>query len=430
MSEKAILISEYNNLSDAQKKFYFSKDEEVESRFFYKPRKISWYTSIQLPLLMQKEGNYYVYTADNNFHLLKSTCLIWKTPLISVKEEYRSKVQICWVKNLGISMIKEAGLYIGDKKIQNLDSFCYCIHHKYLMKDIEKRVILSKMIGNIKKLTQWSTSLEQRVILLNQPWFYSKSEVSAFPLLLFDKKRLRHKYLFRDRVHDLLRMRTLVSEQPITWKELPEINLSYLDVEQDIISPPEMLGNYAMLSEEEYEYRKTEKMSYYINDFIKLTEETPKKSNEFISLDISISEPTQCLFFVSENLSHKKSYTEFHDRETFKSPFSTVKLIYGTEEKITEKDVKTLDYLESFYNFNQLSETIYRGLHAISFCNDIYSIDADTSICFKNLSAKIILRLRDNIQDIFRIRFYFYILKRLDIERDEIPQNRNSALGK
>jgi hypothetical protein len=426
MSEKNILTSEYENLSDVQKRFYFSKEEEIESRFFYKTRKISWYTNIQLPLLMQKEGNYYVYIADNNFHLLKTTSLVWRIPAVSVKEEYRSKVQICWVKNLGISMIREAGLYIGDKKIQNLDSFCYCIHHKYLMKDVEKRILLSKMMGNVKKLTQWNTSIEQRYIILNQPWFYSKSEVSAFPLLLLDKKRIKHKYLFRDRIQDLLRMRVLTSEQPATWKELTDVNLSYLDIEQDIISPPEMLGNYALLSEEEYEFRKTEKMSYYINDFIKLTEETPKKSNEFVSLDINISEPTQCIFFVSENLSFKKGYTEFHDRETSKSPFSTVKLMYGTEEKIPEKEVKVLDYLESFYNFSLLSETIYKGLHVISFCNDIYSIDADTSICFKNLSAKIILKLRDNIQDIFRVRFYFYILKRLDIEREE--QNRKDSV--
>lgn len=439
MSERNILLLEYLNLSDIQKKFYFpsvsddgeNTEEEIESRFFYKPKKISWSSSIQLPLLLQKEGHNYVYIADENFHMLNWTCLIWKIPRISVKEEYKDKIQICWVKNLAISIVKEASLYVGDKKIQNIDTFFYCIYHKFLMKEPEKKLLLSKLIGNRRSLTQWSTNLESNTIILHQPWYYSRSEVNSFPLFLFEKKKLKHKYLFRDRIQDLLRMRVLLSnqnDQPI-WKELQDVNLSYLEIEQDLLLPPEMIGNYIYLSQDEYDYRKDSKLNYYINDIIKVTEETPKKASDIVSLDININEPCQGIFFVSENLSSKKLYTEFTSKESNKTPFSMIKLVYGTGERIIEKDIKTLNYMESFYHFNTLSETIYKGLHGILFCYDTSSPDPDTSIVFKNLSAKVILRLKDNIQDIFKIRFYFYILRKLEMEKEEIRYSDSSFIN-
>lgn len=440
---KNILLLEYLNLSETQKKFYFpspsdrdirdlkdlkenslkelsakdTQEEDIESRFFYSPKKISWSSNIQLPFVMQREGFNYVYMADNNFHLLLWTCLIWKLPKVSIRDEYKGRVQISWIKNLGISIIKEAGLYFGDKKLQYMDMYWYCIYHKFLLRDPEKKRIFSKMIGNRKSLIEWSDTLEQNTIIVPQPWYYSQNEVHAFPLFLCKNKFLKHKYNFRDRIQELLRMRVLQSNQE--WKELSEINLSYLEFEQDILSPPEMIGKYIQLSEEEYEYRKDTRIVYYLNDIVKLTEETPKRGSEFISLDVNIPDPCQAIFFIGENLNNTKirKYTEFNTSSN-ESPFSTFKMIYGTTEKILERDLKTIEYLESFYHFTVVSKNLYKGCHGIILCYDIFSPDPDTSIVFKNLSAKILIRLKDNVEELYKIRFYFYILKRIDIEKD------------
>jgi hypothetical protein len=473
MSElKNTLLLEYLNLSDVQRFFYFNTkpdadEEEIESRFFYNPKKISWSTNIQLSLLSQREGFNYVYIPDNNFHLLAWTCLVWKLPRISVKKEYRNKIEICWVDNLAICLIKEAQLYFGNKKIQGFDSFCLCILHKFLMKDKQKRKTFSKIIGNRKNLTNWTNTLESNIIILPQPWYYSKDEVHAFPLFLCKTKLLKHKYIFRDKIQELLRMRILINENQ--WKELQDINISYLDLEQDTLSPPDMIGKYINLSEEEYEYRKETSVSYFFNDFVKFVEESPKKASEFVSLDINIIEPCQCIFFLAENLNNNRlrRYTEFHsvkkniddtvrDKESVndvkidirpdvkdnqkeqtetnmkdniengrlmkktkkQSPFSTVKLVYGTSEKITEREIKFLDFIESFYHF-PVERKLYKGCHGINLFYDLFSPDADSSIVFKNLSAKLLLRMKDDIEGLFKVRFYLYVVKKLEIQKDD-----------
>jgi hypothetical protein len=437
---KNILLLEYLNLSDTQRNFYFNSkpdlEEEIESRFFYNPKKISWSTNIQLPLLLQREGFNYVYTPDNNFHLLAWTYLVWRLPKISVKPEFNKRVEICWVDNLAISIVKEAQLYFGNKKIQTFDSFCSCIFHKFIMKDKQKRKLFSKMIGNRKNLTRWTTVLESNIIVFPQPWYYSKDEVHAFPLFLCKTKSLKHKYNFRDKICELIRMRIFTNENQ--WKELQDVNVTFLEMEQDILPPPDMVGKYINLSEEEYEYRKENKVVYFLNDFIKFIEETPKRASDFVSFDINIPEPCQCLFFMAENLNNNKlkKYTEFHatkveknseeananaiqKHEKKQSPFSTIKLVYGTSEKITEKEIKLLNFIESFYHFPSLTEKLYKGCHGINLCYDLYSPDADTSVVFKNLSTKLLLRMKDDIDGLYRVRIYLYVVKKLEIQKDD-----------
>lgn len=419
---KNTLLLEYLNLSDVQRSFYFNSrpdlEEEVESRFFYSPKKVSWSTSIQLPLLLQREGFDYVYVPDNNFHLLAWTCLIWKLPKISVKAEHSNKVEIRWVENLAISIVKEAHLYFGNKRIQSFDHFCSCIFHKFLMRDSQKGKF-SEMIGNRGNLTNWSNTLESDIIIFPQFWYYSKDEVHAFPLFLCKTKSLKHKYIFRNKIHELLRMRILTAENQ--WKELQDVNISYLEVEQDMLPPPEMLGKYINLSEEEYEFRKESKVEYFLNDFVKFTEENPKRASDFVSFDINIPEPCQCIFFMAENVNNAKlrKYTEFHGQsENNKTPFSIVKLMYGTSEKIAEREIEVLDFIESFYHFPSCKE-MYKGCHGISLCYDLYSPDADTSIVFRNLSAKLLFRLKENIEGLYKVRLYLYIIKKLEIQKDD-----------
>jgi len=415
MDAKNVLMMELMNLSPLQREIHFpSKEkpnEEIESRFFYHPRKISLTNNIESFLTMTREGPFWVYIADQNFHLLTWTALLWKLPEIRVKETYKDTVKISWPKNLGYHLIKEAGLYFGDIRIQYMDNVWLNIYLNLLDKRPNKREFLMKMIGNRRELNEWSDHLQESTLIVPQPWYYTESEVYAVPLFYCQQKQVKHKYVFRNKLNEILRMKVKKDNE---WKKIDPL-LSYLEITEDVISLPEMIGRYIHLTQEELEWRNRDNLTYYVRDVIRWVDEVPKSFSDSIVVDIQVSEPCQAIFFVAENIEKVKnrSFDRF-TTSTGRNPFSHVKLIYGIHEKITERDIDIFDSLEPYYHFPCVP--LKRGYNGMSFCYDLNAVDPDVGINFKGLSAKLILRMREeNHRETFRVKVYFLVIKRIQI---------------
>ncbi|MEM5804121.1 MAG: hypothetical protein QW350_05305 [Candidatus Aenigmatarchaeota archaeon] len=410
---------ELANISSLQRSIHFpskeNPDEEIESRFFYHPRKISWTSNIELSLTMVREGSSYVYVADPNIHLLINSVLIWKIPTIKVKEEFKETVQIAWPENLGFVLIKEAGLFFGDIRVQTLDTTWLCIYYQLLDRRHSKRSFLYHMIGNRKELTEWSTSLVGTTVIVPQPWYYTESEVFAVPLFYCQQKQLKHKYFFRNKISEIIRMRVKKDE---TWKELSEPIMNYIEYNEDILAPPEMIGKYVQLTQQEFDFRNKDHLVFYIRDIVRWNDEVPKTFSDSVSVDIQTLQPCQSIFFVAENVESFKNrnFTKFCTSDG-KNPFSSAKLIYGTNEKIPEREIDFFSYIEPYFYFPCVPDN--PGFNAISFCYDLTSVDPDVGITFKSLSAKLVLRLCESekgIRELFKVKVYFLVMKKIEIE--------------
>lgn len=422
MDVKNLLSAEILKLTSLQREIYFPSNEreEIESRFFYHPRKVSWTSNIQLPMTLVREGAFCVYTADPAFHLLIQSVMIWKVPSVRVKKEYENSVQIAWAEDLGFALVREAAMYIGDTKVQSADAEWMCVYYQTLDRRAQKHEALEHMIGNRAELQTWTSELREATLIVPQPWYYNESEVFAVPLFFCAEQRVRHKYMFRARWSEVLRMRRRAEAGGAgdsgEWRELSEPALNCLEYSEDVLSPPDLIARYVQLTPEELEYRRRERFYFYIRDVVRWSDDVPKTYGDSVSVEIHTEQPCQAVFFVAQNVEWQKRrcpmrFTTLDGA----NPFQSAKLVYGVSEKVPERSIEYFDTLEPYFCFPKFPRKCCNGM---CFCYDLTSVDPDVGIVFKNHSAKLILRLREreSRSELFRIKVYFLVLKRLVLE--------------
>ena len=182
-------LAQKSSMSDVQKDLYECEDEsEVGFPFANDQRKSMSYFPESTMISGVAEGNKFKFNMDlhGKHHLLIASSLNFKTPAVSVKENFRGDYRIRWGADMGFNIVESASLQIDGDDFQTLtasamkhaEQFCFLG-----TSDSEsKRRIMSQSNGNDPSLVTWSSSLPEFDIISEQPWFYSRGTIIAMPL--------------------------------------------------------------------------------------------------------------------------------------------------------------------------------------------------------------------------------------------------------
>ena len=196
--------------------------ENIIHNFDKKPGSIS---------TMHKSGYYDVILTENpNVDLLKSVCFIFKLPNIYSDNKFKFK----WVENIGSLIIKNASILIDDNKIDSITGEWLIVWNELSMPVKDG---YNKMTGNIPELTNPrkietiyrirnnilseydypvsdksdinNPSIKERYISVPLPFWFSKNQNLALPILKFSTK---HKVILRFEFEDIEKLYTIYSD--------------------------------------------------------------------------------------------------------------------------------------------------------------------------------------------------------------------------
>lgn len=394
---------EMYSLSEYQKSLYHdidNKNNEVTNTPFYAQYQRSFF-NVQTRVKMSSvdEGSSVVYTLPHEHHYLMYTYMVTKFPSIRVKPEYQKRVQICWPHNLGTSHVLSASFRHDTLDIQSFDNLWYDINSQYLIKPTI-RDLYDIGMGNIKAIEGWSSHLPAYPCVVPQPFYYSKLLNLAFPVGLCDpKSKITHRFNFRLKIGDLLRMRCR-KDETLPWTEVDKVNFEYLEGASDksVLSTPELWARCASVTKEELSWnRSREVIMHYIENVVSVNSPNPAKTGATIDLPIVSTNACQAFFWVAENVSASKlhnysNYTTNHSNAYHGyDPIESWSLKYGTQSRI--------DSLESYHNsiiepmFHARSTPNISGYHMACMGSNLNGLEIDSTLALGKLNAVISVKI-------------------------------------
>ena len=199
---------------------------------------------------------------------------------------------------------------------------------------------------------------------------------------------------------------------------------------EDTLPIPELWGRYALITDDEREWRKTQKNKVYIEDVVVHSSDDPTRYGSTVPIGLQTEMPTKAIFWVAENLEASKynNYSNFTtnsaDLYSGWNPIMSTKLTYGSTPRI-ELDYDSFDRIEPWYHFP--SAPYQPGYNAYSISYDSSSINADIGIVFKDLGAKLVPKLGNTDPFLKKLPYKTTYTQNTDIpSTDFIPEELES----
>ncbi len=389
---------ELNSLTDFQKEIHVtsSATEDIMSNFYKPFIKSTWNSNISMKLKCSNDGHETVYTANNSFHFLIYTYMRFQLPKITVNEKYKDTVRVAWCHNVGTNIINQTSFKEDDEVFHTWDNTWADIYFQFYQKIGEgKRDNHNIGIGNIECLENWSTSLPEYYINVQQPWFYSEHVQHAFPLFYKGSQtRAEHRYVFRNKISELLRVQILENGE---WKDTIKKIHKYISVRGDIttINTPELWGRYSFNTETEIKWLKScsKDRTYYTKDIEICDIPNTNRYKTISEVNLQCNNPCLAMFWVAQNnealsLNNYSNYTtDSKNLYNGWDPIKTTTLKYGTTYRLDNMASDHFNIAESRNHFS--SSPNERGYHAYSFANDSTAYDGDTGVVFSGINAKL-----------------------------------------
>lgn len=286
--------------------------------WFYKKKKFVWHYSKKIEhTTAQCINNECKFTLSQNRDFIKNCVLMFTTPKITVKEDFKNIIRIKFTKNYGSNLIKNAEFLTGENVLSSWDNYWFDAYVQWFTSK-EKFDITKKKLGNIPNLTEWCDELCPVKLFVHHPWFFSLVDHAAFPLC-FTKELFYMKYKFRTATE------LLIAEQFVDndWiKVLPETILDKIIVENsDQVS---MCIEYFDLFPKQKEWMKCKEIFSCDIYKIKTIEKKIQKSDTEVTVPLDISENTLAMFIMITNneKEHFNYRSEYLKREGNINAFS------------------------------------------------------------------------------------------------------------
>jgi hypothetical protein len=418
---------ELASITEFQKKLHYadSDKDKLYSKFHKEILKVTWYCSSLQQLKITDEGEDVLYKLNPSFHLLCYSYLKFTLPPIKVKSEYRDKFRIAWCHNVGTNIIKFASFKEDDLDYQSFDNIWLDDYFQYyLPQGAGKRRNHKIGIGSVPILEEWTYQLPVYNINVDQPWSYGEDTANAFPILFnHSQMRAEHKYSFRRKITDLLRMQKF---DPITnnWISVhPGSYMKYLSLGRIVsIAKPILWGRYAYINEIELNTYKCGKgkTEFYVKDIIISDSENPNKFNTSATVALESKYPCLAMFWKAENIdaSEVNNYSNYtsntDDINEGWDPISKNTLKYGETCKFKDMDSDHFNISESRKHFP--SSPNEAGYHGYSFAWHSNNYIGEVGVTLKGLNTKLICKISDN--DIYRMPYKPDMNVNQDIENE------------
>ena len=252
---------DFENLTEFQKELHTFEDGEQVGSDFYQPyikTTYSYYIPIQMKgaLGMEKGKTTVTFTCkeSSSMDYLMYTTRIHRLPRIEVLDEYKDTIQICWCHNMGNNVAPLAIFEADDKKIFSIDKGWADDHSQFFAANKANfREMQNRGLGNVDELEEWTNCLEEYVLSINDPWYYSEASALAYPLYYNRGATINHNFVLEDRVDNLLRVRIREPETK-QWVYTSGYNpacMKGLDPNNPVLQPPELWGIYARIRKED-----------------------------------------------------------------------------------------------------------------------------------------------------------------------------------
>lgn len=395
---------ELASLTDFQREIHVTTNlsEDIISNFYRAFLKSTWYSSLPMKLKCTTDGEEVVYSVNNSFHFLMYSYMRFMLPPVRVKSEYKGRVRMAWCHNVGTNPVEQAIFKEDDDTYQTWDNIWADIYFQFYQDGgAGKRENHNIGVGNVKCLEDWTEFLPPYPINVDQPWFYSMDHALAFPIFYKNSQtRAEHRYTFRRKIVDLLRVQILSRERK--WKDTTKKVHQYLDISSSAtLRIPELWGRYAYITEPEIKWYKCKQARvFYTRDVEVCDTQNPNKYKSTAEISMHCTNPCLSFFWVSENrdataIHNYSNYTtNVNDLYAGWDPIKSTTLKYGTTVRLDNMPSDHFSIAEPRKHFP--SAPSERGYHAYSYAWDSTSFHGDIGIALANMNARLYCRIANN----------------------------------
>ncbi|MFK5970417.1 MAG: hypothetical protein QM487_09895 [Candidatus Marithrix sp.] len=356
-------------------------------------KKCTWTSTMPVKMNSSMDGDEVVYSVYNTFHFLNDSYMKFTSPSIKIRPDFKGKVQICWCRNMGNNIVESAVFKENNELFNSWDHTWADMYTQWFCQSGSgKRDRYNIGIGNIPELINWTESLPTHNFDVPQPWFYSfypGLKSSGFPILYKGSQtKAEHRYLFRRKITDLLRVRVLQPDN--TWKELPKhLYHKYVNIKStDTIKMPELWGDFSYVTDNELkQFKCKSEYNYYYRDIIECDSLNPTSEGSVADVPLHSKNPCLAFFWVAENQNatqvnnHSNYTTDNHNIREGSDSINKVTLKYGEIKKFDNMDVDHFS-INQVKNFPSAPE--HSGYCAFSFSDNPASPDADVAMTFES----------------------------------------------
>lgn len=376
----------------------------IASRFNRPFMKSTWFASVLEKINVTSLTNDEVtYRVNPVYDFLLYSYMRFEFPRVESTSE---KYQICWSNEPTTSMIVKASLRQDNLIIQEIDEYTINIFNQFFqLEGAGKREMVRKQAGDTEEVTGWTRVLETHKFNVEHPWYYVQDHALAYPLLYNDKEaRTEHRYNFRRKLSELLRVRELQSDGK--WRVV-RLEQKHITVPLDTLIPiPELWGKYSIITDMEANELKSDcrqdYRNFWVKDFLQCDQNDTVSFGKIVKSEIQCELPCLALFWSAENrnskfLNNHSNYTEDSENPTTGfDPVIKCKLKYGNVDRIVDSDID--HFTISQVRHHTASAPYKNGYHIYPFSWYPFSNQADIAIIF-NSELKVSLECLINERD-------------------------------
>lgn len=376
----------------------------VDSIFYNDLSHISWYSlnNIRLKGISSvgedSSKSIMIYKIESSFHYLLYTYLDGVLPAMAVKPEYADRYRIKVCRNVPSRIVDNAVCKIDNSFIiQEISSQWLNINPEFFGKIGHKRSI-DRGAGHTAELQNMNTILPQHKLNQMQPWFYSMSTHTAFPIYrLTSQSDLIHEYTYNLDLSRILQMEVLENDR---WVKIVPDLTKLLGVPQEgKIPAPNLHACIGMIRNTEIKYRSCDPYRMFTESVSTLFSDSQMCGSQNKTV-VKLKKNGSCkaIFWGAINTAasdlniHSNYTTSLEDFENGLSPVKDTTLVCKSE-KFKDLGGNHTSGPTLYHHFPCCPSI--NGLNAFSFCADPTDINANVGVLLGEMDAEIQINLQD-----------------------------------
>jgi len=368
--------------------------------------KSSWFSTLWSPLKAENSSpDTPVFKTAKSPDFLLDIFLRGDVPTARVKPEFAKKgYEIAWTPYLAHNWAGHVEQQFNDLKGQSFDP-TYLDHHANLFtKGYDKWILYNKMVGNTDEATSFAQKIPGFTVKLPLPFTFAKSAPDALKLCCLKLVDVKFAFHLNNELGRLLRVRRPVAKNrdgSVQYEYLGGDNADYVDFEGKSakVKNIECWGKYAMVTDEEREFHKSETHSIVLEQSMNYDHVQPQVGTGTVNAPFHWNGAVKAIMFgaankTAEKLNHYSNYTtDAHDRAKGRDPVKTVTLQYDSQFRFQNFPADMFSEIELLKSFpNGTPDT---GIHGLSYSLDPSSSAPGGSTVFDRLMTTIMVDLED-----------------------------------
>jgi hypothetical protein len=368
--------------------------------------KSSWFSTLWSPLKAENSSpDTPVFKTAKSPDFLMDVFLRGDVPTVRVKADLVKKgYEIAWTPYFAHNWAGHVEQQFNDLKGQSFDPTYLDQHANLFTKGYDKWILYNKMVGNTEEATSFAQKIPGFTVKLPLPFTFTKSPPDALKLCCLKLVDVKFALHLQNELGRLLRVRRPAGKNrdgTVQWEYLGGDNADYVEFEgkHAKVKNIEMWGKYAMVTDEERDFHKSETHSIVMEQSLNYDHVQPQVGSGTINAPFHWNGSVKAIMFGAQNktaekLNHYSNYTtDANDRAKGRAPIKTVTLQYDSQFRFQNLPFDMFSEIELLKAFpNGTPDTGIGGL--------AYSLDPSASApggatVFDRLMTTIMVDLED-----------------------------------